>query len=358
MIWFVVGTRPEMIKMAPVILEAQKRTVTAVIATGQHPAVEDIAADFEVCIQTNLGIQSTGLDDMVKKILSGLEFEVATMGGKPDCIVVQGDTTSAMAAALWGFNNKVPVAHVEAGLRTWDLDNPYPEEGNRRIISSIATYHYPPTGTAYNTLVKEQLSADRDNIKMTGNPVIDAMKMVPDDGGEWGQPTVLMTLHRRESWGEPMIQTLKDVIDWLETTNMRVVWPVHPGTTVQGIAASFNHPRLVKKDPMGYREFIQAMRSSRFLITDSGGVQEEATALGKYTVVVRHETERPEAVLEGVAHLVPPHRGLVREALGYAAREWPSASPSDAFGDGHAAKHIMAHLSQRLGDKARTVPGQ
>lgn len=349
MIWFVVGTRPEMIKLAPVILEAGKHCKVAVIATGQHPAVVDIAGGFSIYIRTNLDIHSIGLDDMVRKILSGLEFEALTMDGKPDCVVVQGDTTSAMAAALWGFNNRVPVAHVEAGLRTWDLDNPYPEEGNRRMISSIATYHYPPTQTACNVLLKEQLSCNRvDDIEMVGNTGIDALNMIPDDGWEWYHPTALMTLHRRESWGQPMIDTLEGVIDWLDTTDMQVVWPVHPGTTVQGIAAAFNHPRLVKEEPMDYPDFIQSMRSARFLITDSGGVQEEATALGKYTIVVRHETERPEAVLEGIAHLVCPDRLLVREALGDAEAGWEKVKPSNAFGDGTAAKRIMAHLMGRL----------
>ncbi len=357
MIWFVVGTRPEMIKLAPVIIEAEKRFDVAVIATGQHPAVEGIAAGFKIYIQTNMSIRNHSLDDMVKKTLSGLEFEALTMDGKPDCVVVQGDTTSAMAAALWGFNNKVPVAHVEAGLRTWDLSNPYPEEGNRRMISAIATYHYPPTDSAFNTLLKER-AADERNIEQVGNPVIDAMNTVPEDGWEWEHPTALMTLHRRESWGEPMIETLKGVIDWLDNTDMQVMWPVHPGTVVQGIAASFEHPRLVKEEAMDYWDFIQGMRSARFLITDSGGVQEEAAALGKYTVVVRHETERPEAIREGIAHLVEPRRWSVREALVDAEAGWSDVEPSDVFGDGKAAKYIISHLGQRLGDKARVGPDQ
>ncbi len=346
-IWFIVGTRPEMIKLAPVIMEAEKRAIVSVIATGQHPAVEDIADGFRICIQVNLGIQNISLDNIVRSTLSGLESEAFFQEGKPDCIVVQGDTTSAMAAALWGFNNKVPVAHVEAGLRTWDLDSPYPEEGNRRMISSIATYHYPPTASAYNTLLAERAGRE-DNLLMAGNTVIDALKTVPEDGWEYEHPTALMTLHRRESWGDPMIQTLEGVLDWLEYTDMQVVWPVHPGTTVQGIAASFNHPRLVKEDPMDYWDFVQAMRSAQFLITDSGGVQEEATALGKYTLVVRHETERFEAILAGIAHLVCPERTIVREALGDAEAGWSKVKPSTVFGDGHAAKHIMAHLMDKL----------
>ena len=347
-VWFVMGTRPEMIKLAPVILEAEPKFNVAVIATGQHPGLRDIAEDFGITLRTNLGVRGYNLDDMIRKILAGLEFEAATKGELPDCLVVQGDTTSAMASALWGFNNKVPVAHVEAGLRTHNLGNPYPEEGNRRIISAIATYHYAPTDLAYNTLLDEDV-APRANIKMTGNTIIDALKMAPDDGWEWERRTVLVTLHRRESWGGPMIETLKGLLDWLDETDMQAVWPVHPGSVVQGIASSFEHPRLVKEEAMNYREFIRSMRSARFLLTDSGGVQEEATALGKYTIVVRHETERLEAVLARTAVLVPPDRIGIKGALQEAEDGWVHVQPSDVFGDGNAAKYIVEHLSQRLG---------
>ncbi len=347
-IWFVMGTRPEMIKLAPVIVEAKSKFDIAVIATGQHPGLRDIADDFGIALRTNLGVQAYNLDDMIRKILAGLEFEAATKGELPDCLIVQGDTTSAMAAALWGFNNKVPVAHVEAGLRTHSLGNPYPEEGNRRIISSVATYHYAPTPSAYKTLLTERAS-DLANIKMTGNTVIDTLKMAPDDGEGWEHPTVLVTLHRRESWGGPMIETLKGLLDWLDETDMQAVWPVHPGTVVQGVASSFDHPKLVKEEAMDYREFIQSMRSARFLLTDSGGVQEEGAALGKYTIVVRHATERPEAVIARTATLVPPTRIEVKNALLEAERGWMHVEPSNVFGDGNAAKYIVEHLSQRLG---------
>ncbi len=347
-IWFVIGTRPEMIKLAPVIVEAKTKFNVAAIATGQHPGLRNIAEDFGITLRTNLGVLGYNLDDMVRKILAGLEFEAATKGELPDCLIVQGDTTSAMAAALWGFNNKVPIAHVEAGLRTYNQKNPYPEEGNRRIISAVATYHYAPTDLAYNTLIDENV-APQTNIEMTGNTVIDALKMVPEDGWEYENPTMLMTLHRRESWGEPLTETIEGVLDWLDTTDMQVVWPVHPGTVVQGIASSFEHPRLIKEEAMDYWDFVQAMRSARFLLTDSGGVQEEAAALGKYTIVVRHETERFEAVQAGIAHLVCPDRLMVREALGDAEAGWVHVQPSDVFGDGNAAKYIIEHLSRRLG---------
>ncbi len=347
-IWFIVGTRPEMIKLAPVIMEAKSKFDVAVVATGQHPNIEDMVEWFGVHIRTNLNIQSYNLDDMVQKILKGLECEASAREERPHCLVVQGDTTSAMAAALWGFNNKIPVAHVEAGLRTYDSKNPYPEEGNRRIISAVATYHYAPTPSAHKILLTER-AGDQANIEMTGNTVIDTLKTVPEDGWEYEIPTVLMTLHRRESWGEPLTETIEGVLDWLDTTNMRVVWPVHPGTVVQGIASSFEHPRLIKEEAMDYWDFVQAMRSARFLLTDSGGVQEEAAALGKYTIVVRHETERFEAVQAGIAHLVCPDRLMVREALGDAEAGWVHVQPSDVFGDGNAAKYIIEHLSRRLG---------
>ena len=346
-LWFVMGTRPEMIKLAPVIVEAKSKFNVAVIATGQHPGLRDIAEDFGIAIRTNLGIQAYNLDDMIRKILAGLEFEAATKGELPDCLIVQGDTTSAMVAGLWGVNNKVPVAHVEAGLRTHNLRNPYPEEGNRRIISGIATYHYAPTQTAYDTLLEERVAPEA-NIEMTGNTVIDTLKMAPDDGWEWEHPTVLVTLHRRESWGGPLMETLNGLLDWLDETDMQAVWPVHPGTVVQSIASSYEHPRLVKEEAVDYREFIRSMRSARFLLTDSGGVQEEAAALGKYTIVVRNETERPEAVLAGTARLIPPNRAVVRSELNLAEHEWELASPSDVFGDGNAAKYIVEHLSRRL----------
>lgn len=348
-LWFVIGTRPEMIKMAPVIKEALKRFEVNVILTGQHEAVGEMANNFEIDVRTNLSIQSHNLDDMIRKILSGLEFEVATQGTLPHAIVVQGDTSSAMAASLWGFNNQIPVAHIEAGLRTYDKHNPFPEEGNRRIISSIATYHYAPTPASYNTLLRERVE-DEVNIKMTGNTVIDALKMVPEGEREWYIPTALITLHRRESWGQPLIQTMIGVLDWLDKSDMQAIWPIHPGTEVQNTARTFHHPKLIKTKPMNYPDFVKTMRGCRFLLTDSGGVQEEASALGKYTIVVRHETERPEAIREGVARLVPPNRAEIKYALNKAERCWEDVKPSDVFGDGNSAKRIIAHLSQRLND--------
>jgi UDP-N-acetylglucosamine 2-epimerase (non-hydrolysing) len=303
MIWIVLGTRPEMIKLAPVVQELNQQEIrNTVILTGQHPAVQDEIRHFGFSPQVDLHVRAHELNSMVTEVVLGLN-RVECREGKPECVIVQGDTTSAFAAALWAFNNKVPVAHVEAGLRTHNLDSPYPEEGNR---------------------------------KMTPNT------------GRWDTPTVLVTLHRRESWGDPMIDTLKGLVEWLDTTDMQAVWPVHPGVASQGISRAFKHPRLIKREPYKYRDFIAAMRGARFLLTDSGGIQEEATALGKYTIVVRNDTERHEAITHGTARLVRPQRVAVREALKLAEEMWAVPEPSNVFGDGHAAKRIVDHLLRQI----------
>jgi UDP-N-acetylglucosamine 2-epimerase (non-hydrolysing) len=340
MYWVVIGTRPEMIKLAPVIKELDVRGEDAnVILTGQHPAVAKLARQFGIKHKTNLHINGRHLNNIVMDVMAGLDGELKKRPSI-DCMIVQGDTTSAMAAALWAFNKKIPVAHVEAGLRTYGTD-PYPEESNRRIISAVATYHYAPTERAFENLMVERY----DNAQMVGNTVVDALKLVPSSGMRYHpSPYALLTLHRRESWGDPMIDTLQGVMNWLKTTDMKVVWPVHPNKAVTKIAAKFNHPQLTKMDPLYYVDFIQAMLECRFIVTDSGGVQEEATTLGKYTIVVRGETERPEAISAGTARLVLPKRANIRRALQVAERDWQDVEPSDVFGDGHAAERIVEHL--------------
>jgi UDP-N-acetylglucosamine 2-epimerase (non-hydrolysing) len=338
-LWFVIGTRPEMIKLAPVILAAKSKFEVRVFLTGQHPAVEAMAPLLGVTDTINLGLWCGSLNRMVMGILNSLECE-----SEPDCVVVQGDTTSAMAAALWAFNRQIPVAHVEAGLRTYRSD-PYPEEANRRIIASCATWHFAPTETAHENLTREGFL----RVFTVGNTVIDALSLVPPLEFNYDVPTAVLTLHRRESWGEPMEQTLRGVLDWLDTTDMQVVWPVHPGGKVQNVAANVHHPRLIKVAPLDYFDFVRAMKASRFMITDSGGIQEEAAALGKYTVVVRNQTERQEAIDAGVAKLAPPGRLSVTLALEAAEREWSNVKPSDVFGDGHAAERIVDHLVRNVG---------
>jgi len=346
MIWVILGTRPEMIKLAPVIQELKENNLqNKIILTGQHSSITNEIKHFNITADTNLHIKTHNLNSIVTEIMRGLSH-YESKEDKPDCVIVQGDTTSAMAAALWAFNNKIPVAHVEAGLRTY-MGTPYPEEANRRMITCVTTYHYAPTKRALRNLVSEGVLGEN-RLQMVGNTVIDAMNTFAPHKFTWKIPTILVTLHRRENWGQPMIDTLKGLIEWLDTTDMQAVWPVHPNVISQGVSREFNHERLLKVEPYEYRNFIPAMRGARFLLTDSGGIQEEATALGKYTIVVRHNTERPEVLIQGTAKLVPPERVAVRKALENAEAGWGNLKPSDVFGDGHAAKRIVEHLIQNL----------
>jgi UDP-N-acetylglucosamine 2-epimerase (non-hydrolysing) len=344
---FVVGTRPEMLKLAPVIKEAEKYFDTELVLTDQHRMVETMTMELGLRYTHNLCMPGKQpLSEMVAFILKKMPDTNA------DLVVVQGDTTSAMSAAMWAFQSKIPVVHIEAGLRTYDRLDPYPEEVNRRIISAIATYHYAPTRKAYGVILSERnyedLGAWPMSVCMVGNTAIDALHMLQAQPMDFKTPTVLLTLHRRESWGQPIIQTLKGILEWLDTTDMQVVWPVHPNFAMQGMAMSFSHPRLIKQQSMSHRNFVSTLKGCRFVVTDSGGVQEEAASLGKYAVVVRKETERPEAIEEGLAVLIPPGKGIV-SALNTAEKDWANVKPSDVYGDGKASERIIEHLRLCLG---------
>lgn len=340
---FVAGTRPEMIKLAPVIHEAKKYFDTELIITGQHPMVERMVGAFGLSYTYNLLMpEHMQLNEMTEFILRNLGHQVC------DVLVVQGDTTSSMAAALWAFNQQIPVVHIEAGLRTYDKDDPYPEEVNRRIIDSISTYHYAPTEVSLNNILRERCYVSRATVPMNaqvvGNTVIDALNMIDVLPTKFEKPTVIFTAHRRESWGLPVIQTVQGVLDWLETTDRQVLWPVHPNSALQGVSMQIKHPKLVKREAMEYTEFLAALKGCDFVVTDSGGIQEEAAALGKYALVVRKHTERQEGIDEGVATLVQPGRETVFEALKQAETKYEEISATQVYGDGKTAERIIEHL--------------
>jgi UDP-N-acetylglucosamine 2-epimerase (non-hydrolysing) len=339
-LWVVAGTRPEIIKLAPVILADKD---CEVVLTGQHQAAREIAEGFGIDPFFDLNVDSSFLNGMVAEVMKGLDIVVDEMEGYPDCLVVQGDTTSAMAAALWAANNEIPVAHVEAGLRTYHRE-PFPEEINRRIISACTTYHFAPTERAAGNLMREGFQ----NVIMVGNTSIDTLKKTTENAINFDVPTALLTLHRRESWGKPLGETLRGILEWLDETDMQVLWPMHPNLAVQSAALSIDHPRLIKDAPWSYFEFIRAMRGSKFVITDSGGVQEEAAALGHYTVVVRKHTERQEAVEAGIARLVAPEQMAVYIALKEAESSYHYAQPTDVFGTGDAGERIVRYLATHL----------
>lgn len=359
----ILGTRPEAIKLAPVIQVFQKSPDfdLQVILTGQHrEMVEQVMQLFNLKADGNLEIMQPqqSLSDITCRSLRGLEglFQQS----KPDFVIVQGDTTTAFAAALAAFYQKIPVGHVEAGLRTDELYNPYPEEANRRLISQITKLHFAPTPLAVENL---QRSGVLGEIHLTGNTVIDALLHVaanqPDcniPGLNWNSyRTMLATVHRRENWGEPLqgiAQGFLQILDKFPDTALLL--PLHRNPTVREPLQALlgNHPRIFLTEPLDYAELVGAIGRSHFLLTDSGGLQEEAPSLGKPVLVLRETTERPEAVTAGTAKLV----GTKTENIVAAAAELLSnptayhtmANAINPFGDGHAAEYILQIVQNYL----------
>jgi UDP-N-acetylglucosamine 2-epimerase (non-hydrolysing) len=277
----------------------------------------------------------------------------------PDVVLAQGDTTSAMVAALAAFYRRIPFGHVEGGLRTGDLDYPFPEEMNRVVAGRLARWHFAPTQSARTNLLAEGI--DKDRIALTGNTVIDALVEMSKRCDKYapkispGKRLVLVTAHRRENFGEPFAEICR-AIKYLADTRCDVefLYPVHPNPNVRETAIRLlgQHPRIRLCDPMEYLPFVAAMKSAHFILSDSGGVQEEAPALGKPVLVLRSETERPEAVSEGVVKLVGTNfNAIVRESLrllddsnAYQAM----ARGISPYGDGHASQRIVEVLRQDL----------
>jgi UDP-N-acetylglucosamine 2-epimerase (non-hydrolysing) len=365
----ILGTRPEAIKLAPVIQVFQKFSgfKLQVILTGQHrEMVEQVMQLFNIKSNYNLEIMQVqqSLNDITCRSLQGLEalFQVE----KPDLVLVQGDTTTAFAAALAAFYQKIPVGHVEAGLRTDDIFNPYPEEANRRLISQITQLHFAPTPWAVENLHRSGVLGE---IHMTGNTVIDALLNVAATqavcnvpGLDWDSYRVLLaTVHRRENWGEPLqaiAQGFLQILDKFPDTALLL--PLHRNPTVRVPLQALlgNHPRIFLTEPLDYGELVGAIGRSHLLLTDSGGLQEEAPSLGKPVLVLRDTTERPEAVVAGTAKLV----GTTSENIFAAAAELLSDSDAyeamanaiNPFGDGHAAERILQIVQNYLGISSET----
>ncbi|MEH2137730.1 non-hydrolyzing UDP-N-acetylglucosamine 2-epimerase [Nostoc sp.] len=360
----ILGTRPEAIKLAPVIQVFQKSSAfeSQVILTGQHrEMVEQVMQLFNIKADNNLEIMQVqqSLNDITCRSLQGLE--ALFKDKKPDLVVVQGDTTTAFAAALAAFYQKIPIGHVEAGLRTDDIFNPYPEEANRRLISQITQLHFAPTPWAVENLHRSGVLGE---IHMTGNTVIDALLNVAATqavcnvpGLDWDSYRVLLaTVHRRENWGEPLLaiaQGFLQILDKFPDTAMLL--PLHRNPTVRVPLQELlgNHPRIFLTEPLDYGELVGAIGRSHLLLTDSGGLQEEAPSLGKPVLVLRDTTERPEAVTAGTAKLV----GTMSENIFAAAAELLSNSDAyeamanaiNPFGDGHAAERILQIVQNYLG---------
>jgi len=331
-ILFVFGTRPEAIKMAPVISVFKKDNTnfeTLVAVTAQHREMLDQVLDvFKIVPDYDLDLMSSNqtLDKLTGKILNGISNLLDQIN--PDLIFVQGDTTTTFSASLAGFYRKIPIAHVEAGLRTNNKYSPFPEEINRRITSAIASYHFPPTGQAAQNLLNE--GVDKNNIEITGNTVIDALLSVSEKldtdhniyetyfsreygiiFGEW--KTILVTGHRRESFGQGFENICTAIRYIAERNNVHLIYPVHLNPNVQEpvnlILGSLENVHLIP--PQDYVPFVFLMKKVQIVLTDSGGVQEEAPSLCKPVLVMRDTTERPEGVIAGTARLVGTDRDKI-----------------------------------------------
>jgi UDP-N-acetylglucosamine 2-epimerase (non-hydrolysing) len=358
----VVGTRPEAVKMAPIILalRGEPWARVRVLATAQHRLMLDqVLGLFEIAPDVDLDLMhpDQALADLTARMVTALDAGLRQED--PDVVLAQGDTTTVLATGLACFYRRLPFGHVEAGLRTGNLANPFPEEMNRTVASRLARFHFAPTAGARANLLREGIP-DAD-IHVTGNTVIDALLQVAKRDVRIGpeldatKRLILVTAHRRESFGRPLreaflaLRTLADRND-----DVLVLYPVHPNPNVSGPAREVlgGHPRIVLCEPLEYAPFVSAMKRSFLVVTDSGGVQEEAPALGKPVLVLRDETERPEAVAEGVVKLVGTARErilaeaqlLLDDPRAYAAM----ARGVSPYGDGHAAGRIAAVLRAAL----------
>lgn len=351
----ILGTRPEAIKLAPVIRAFQQDGAfrMEVVLTGQHrEMVDQVMALFDLKADADLAIMQPKqtLTDITCRSLQGLEAHFQDT--HPQLVIVQGDTTTAFAAALAAFYQKIPVGHVEAGLRTDNIYSPYPEEANRRLISQLTTLHFAPTTKAVGHLEK---SAVVGHIHHTGNTVIDALLTVADqspdcpiDGLDWKHHRVLLaTVHRRENWGVPLQDIAAAFLTILDDQpDTALLLPLHrnpvvrePLTTLLG-----HHPRVFLTEPLDYRRLVGAMRQCYLLLTDSGGLQEEAPGLGKPVLVLRDTTERPEAIEAGTARLVGTDKGAIAtnalELLTDTSAYKAMAQAVNPFGDGKASERI------------------
>ena len=359
-----IGTRPEAIKLAPLVQEFLKSSVlqTQVVLTGQHrEMVDQVMELFELSADRNLNIMKPKqtLTDITCRSLQGLEALFRET--KPRLVLVQGDTTTAFAASLAAFYQKIPIGHVEAGLRTDNIYNPYPEEANRRLISQLSQLHFAPTSKAVENLLQSGVTGD---IHHTGNTVIDALLKVARSkpvceipGLEWGQyRTLLATVHRRENWGEPLEDILKGFLLVLEKfPDTALLLPMHRNPTVREPikAALGNHPRVFLTEPLDYAQLVGAIQNCYLLLTDSGGLQEEAPSLGKPVLVLRETTERPEAVEAGTAKLIGTKASKIlaaaTEILTNEVAYEKMAGAINPFGDGKASGRILEIVEKYLG---------
>lgn len=362
-IMVVMGTRPEAIKLCPLILELKRRKSfrTAVCSTGQHREMLDSAMEaFSVKADHDLGVMQAGqsLSLLSSKILRGMDGLLAQES--PSLVLVQGDTATAFATAVAAFYRKIPIGHVEAGLRTYHIQSPFPEEFHREVISMISDFHFAPTVAAKNNLIQE--GKPEKNVFLTGNTVVDALRYTL----KYGKTTMnlqipsdcrilLFTAHRRENRGETlrgMFRALRKIVE--NHSDVLAVCPLHPDAEVRATARDllYGCERVQIIDPPPTVDFHRLLSQSYLVLTDSGGIQEEATALGIPTLVMRYSTERNEGVRAGCLRLTGSgEAGILHAAdalLAHGSEEYAAMKkPSRVFGDGRASVRI-ANILERL----------
>ena len=357
------GTRPEAIKMAPLVkeLKSRKEIETIVTVTAQHREMLDMVLNtFDIKPDYDLNIMKQGqtLSDVTTRALNGLEGVIKEV--KPDIILVHGDTTTTFAGALAAFYNQVAIGHVEAGLRTYNKYSPYPEEMNRQMVSCMADMNFAPTELSANNLIEE--GRNKESIYITGNTAIDAMSTtVVDDYHhevlDWvGEDRmILLTAHRRENLGEPMyriFKAIRRVVD--EVEDVKVVYPIHMNPKVREVANEiFNDCDKVKLiEPLEVLDFHNFINKSYIILTDSGGIQEEAPSLGKPVLVLRDTTERPEGIGAGTLKLVGTDEEVIyEETMKLLTNQviYDSMSKaSNPYGDGHASERIVDAIIEKF----------
>ncbi|MFX0205355.1 MAG: non-hydrolyzing UDP-N-acetylglucosamine 2-epimerase [Candidatus Hodarchaeota archaeon] len=358
----VIGTRPEAIKMAPVIQELRKypeKIKTIVLITGQHDELLNQALElFKISPDYNLKVMedNQSLTNITMKVLSGME-EIL-MEVNPALILTQGDTTTTFAASLAGFYKKVLIGHIEAGLRTNNKYYPFPEEINRTLVSTLADFHYAPTKSAAKNLLRQGI--EKEKVYVTGNTVIDALLYMIDNDYTFDfdfdmnfdkKRVILVTAHRRENFGKPLENiclAIKEILDREE--DVQVIYPIHlnPNVrkTVKDILQSVERIHLI--EPLDYKSFVNLMSRCYLILTDSGGIQEEAPSLGKPVLVLRNETERPEAVGAGTVRIVGTDRERIVTnvliLLNNQAAYQKMSHAINPYGDGKASQRIVAHI--------------
>lgn len=359
------GTRPEAVKMAPVVKELEKYPEdfdSVVVVTAQHREMLDqVLSFFEITPDYDLNImkQNQSLAEMTSRVL--MKLDKILEQEKPDVVLVHGDPTTSFVASLAAFYHQIKIGHVEAGLRTWDKYAPFPEEMNRQMTDCLADYYFAPTELSRENLLKSNIAPEK--IFVTGNTVIDALKATTLLGfshpimSKW-QPDskkILLTMHRRENLGQPMRDVFTAVRKFVEThEKVEVIYPVHPNPKVSDLAEEIlgNHPAIHLIEPLDVVDFHNCMNQVDFIMSDSGGVQEEAPSLGKKVLVLRDKTERPEGIKTGVLKLVGTDSEKVYnemdELLNQLKTNNNKGFGSNPYGDGKASQQIIKVLKRVL----------